>query len=193
MTTSKRKPAKVIEPTPDVLPPGRSDLDMDHHKLMNAALHPTAEAPKDPVEGQTYFDTFSKNLRVFNGEKWVDQDTEGPTGSPGPQGPQGPIGDTSIVGTQGPQGPAGSQGVQGVPGTSAKIFSQVVGDGVKKELAITHGLNTSRFLLQANTISNGNMYTPVVPVSIRIDDLDNITLSFEDAPAQKALQVVIFA
>ncbi|TNF24078.1 MAG: hypothetical protein EP329_25820 [Deltaproteobacteria bacterium] len=46
------------------------DLDLAGHALKNAALHPSADPPSDPVVGQLWFDTATQVLRVYTDARW---------------------------------------------------------------------------------------------------------------------------
>lgn len=49
-----------------------SNINLTNNQLQNAALHPTATAPSNPVEGQVYFNTSSDKLFIYDGSNWID-------------------------------------------------------------------------------------------------------------------------
>lgn len=49
-----------------------SNINLSNNQLQNAALHPTATAPANPVEGQVYFNTASNKLFIYDGSAWID-------------------------------------------------------------------------------------------------------------------------
>ena len=49
-----------------------SNINLSNNQLQNAALHPSATAPSNPVEGQVYFNTTDDNLYIYDGANWVD-------------------------------------------------------------------------------------------------------------------------
>jgi len=49
-----------------------SNINLTNNQLQNAALHPTATAPSNPVEGQVYFNTSSDKLFIYDGANWID-------------------------------------------------------------------------------------------------------------------------
>jgi hypothetical protein len=49
-----------------------SNINLSNNQLQNAALHPTATEPSNPVEGQVYYNTSSDKLFIYNGSAWVD-------------------------------------------------------------------------------------------------------------------------
>lgn len=49
-----------------------SNINLTNNQLQNAALHPTATAPANPVEGQVYFNTSSDKLFIYDGANWID-------------------------------------------------------------------------------------------------------------------------
>lgn len=49
-----------------------SNINLSNNQLQNAALHPTATAPANPVEGQVYFNTGSNKLFIYDGTSWID-------------------------------------------------------------------------------------------------------------------------
>ena len=62
-------------------------LDLATNELRNAVTHKLATAPAAPVEGLRYYDTVTKNERVWDGTKWTDLKdvwvgTAAPTGTP---------------------------------------------------------------------------------------------------------------
>lgn len=46
-------------------------IDMQKSTLSNAVIHPTATAPSLPSTGQIYFDTGTKELKVWDGTTWI--------------------------------------------------------------------------------------------------------------------------
>lgn len=47
-----------------------TNIDLNKNQLQNAAIHPTATAPSNPVEGQVYMNTANHTFYVWNGSAW---------------------------------------------------------------------------------------------------------------------------
>lgn len=46
-------------------------LQMNGNQILSASFHKLASAPVNPVEGQFYYDTIEKVLKVWNGSRWL--------------------------------------------------------------------------------------------------------------------------
>ena len=80
-----------------------------------------ANNPAGTYAGETYFNTTTGTIRIYDGtDTWLDgtQGTTGAQGTTGIQGTVGAQGTTGLQGTTGAQGTTGSQGTTGTQGIS---------------------------------------------------------------------------
>jgi len=87
---------------------------MSRKVLVPLGLLAAASDPTGQRAGDSYFNTTSGKIKVYNGASWSDAGVQGTTGTQGTTGSQGTIG---TQGTTGSQGTTGAQGTAGsIPG-----------------------------------------------------------------------------
>lgn len=53
------------------MPVFKTNLDIRQNQLMNAVLHKLRDFPRDPVEGQLYYNTSEFTAYIWNGTQWI--------------------------------------------------------------------------------------------------------------------------
>ena len=91
---------------------------MSRKVLVPLGLLAATSDPTGHNAGDSYFNTTTEKVRVYNGTSWSNAGIQGTTGTQGTQGTQG------LQGIQGIQGLLGIQGTQGVQGTTGNTGAQ---------------------------------------------------------------------
>ena len=105
---------------------------MSRKVLVPLGLLAATSDPTGHNAGDTYYNTVSNKVRVYDGASWSNagvqgiQGVQGTTGSQGPTGIQGSLGTQGSTGAQGTTGSQGTTGTQGATGTQGTTGSQGV-------------------------------------------------------------------
>lgn len=100
-----------------------------------------------------------------------------------------------LSGTYGANGQVQANALGGIlppstlPANVAKVYSELIGDGVATTINVSHGLATSALVVQCWLVATP--FTLQSPTSIAIPDDDTVTIVFSVAPATDAVRVVI--
>ena len=128
----------------------------------------SASDPTGTTAGETYYNTATNKIRVYNGSAWADAGiqgtqglaiqgtigTQGIVGSQGANGTQGTVGSQGVNGTQGLSGTQGINGLNGSQGTVGNTGAQGT-QGITGLQGIQGILGTG---VQGTAGANGNAY-----------------------------------